>query len=101
MTGGGVGFGVAALLGGVLGQPWAAALTAGGLSALVIATTITWVIGRDSLRAREEVQQELEGVLDRLEQGEDLAPPPASWRRWVMDQARRFRVEITGSKGDG
>jgi hypothetical protein len=101
VTGGGVGFGVAALLGGVLGQPWAAALTAGGLSALVIATTITWVIGRYSLRAREEVQQELEGVLDRLEQGEDLAPPPASWRRWVMDQARRFRVEITGSKGDG
>ena len=84
-----------------MGLPWAVALTAGGISALVIAITSAWVIGRYSLRAREEVQQELGGVLDRLERGQDLAPPPASWRRWVMDQARRFRVEITGSKADG
>ena len=45
-------------------------------------------------------KEDLRHTLDRLEQGEDLTPPPASWRRWVMDQARRFRVEITGSKGD-
>ncbi len=100
VLGGGAGFGVAALLGGVLTLPWAAALTAGGITTSVVATATAWIIGRYALRAREEVQQELEGVLDRLEQGEDLAPPPASWRRWVMDQARRFRVEITGSKGD-
>ena len=100
VLGGGTGFGVAALLGGVFTLPWAVALTAAGISASLIVTATAWITGRYSLRAREEVQQELEGVLDRLEQGEDLAPPSASWRRWVMDQARRFRVEITGSKGD-
>ena len=76
------------------------ALAFGGLSAVVIAAATARVIGRYSMRAREEVQRELEGVLDRLEQGEDLAPPPASWRRWVMDPARRFRVEMAGSRGE-
>ena len=55
------------------------------------------VRGSRVVRASKE---DLRHTLDRLEQGEDRAPPPASWRRWVMDQARRFRVEITGSKGD-
>ena len=76
------------------------ALAFGGLSAVVIAAATARVIGRYSMRARVEVQRELEGVLDRLEQGEDLAPPPASWRRWVMDPARRFRVEMAGSRGE-
>ncbi len=101
VLGGGTAFGVAVLVGGVLGFPVAAALTAGGLSAVAIAAVAARITGRYSQRAREGVQQELEGVLDKLEQGGDLAPPPASWRRWVMDQARRFRVEITGSKGGG
>ena len=101
VLGGGTAFGVAALTGWVWALPVAVALALGGLSGVVITTATARIIGRYSWRAREEVQQELEGVLDRLEQGEDLAPPPASWRRWVMDQARRFRVEITGSQGDG
>ena len=98
--GGGTAFGVAALVGGVLALPVTVALMSGGLSAVVIVAVTARITGRYSRRAQEEVQREIEGVLDRLEQGEDLAPPPASWRRWVMDQARRFRVEITGSKGD-
>ena len=100
VLGGGTAFGVAVLAGGVFALPVAAALASDGLSAVVIAAVTARITGRYSRRAREEVQQEIEGVLDRLEQGEDLAPPPASWRRWLMDQARRFRVEITGSKGD-
>ena len=83
-----------------VGLPVGAALAFGGLSAVVIAAATARVIGRYSMRAREEVQRELEGVLDRLELGEDLAPPPTSWRRWVMDPARRFRVEIAGSRGE-
>ena len=83
-----------------VGLPVWAALAFGGLSAVVIAAVTAKVIGRYSMRAREEVQRELEGVLDRLEQGEDLAPPQASWRRWVMDPARRIRVEIAGSRGE-
>ena len=81
-----------------VGLPVGAAF--GGLSAVVIAAATARVIGRYSMRAREEVQRELEGVLDRLEQGEDLSPPPASWGRWVMDPARRFRVEMAGSRGE-
>ncbi len=100
VLGGGTAFGVAALAGWVLAVPLAGALALGGLSAVGTAAVTARIIGRYSRRAREQVRQELEGVLDRLEQGEDLAPPPASWRRWVTDQARRFRLEITGSKGD-
>ena len=100
VAGGATAFGVSALAGAVWALPILAAVSLGGISATAVAITTARVTGRYSRRAREEVQQELEGVLDRLEQGEDLTPPPASWRRWVMDQARRFRIEITGSKGD-
>ena len=101
VAGGATAFGVSALAGAVLALPILAAVSLGGISAAAVAITTARVTGRYARRAREEVQQELEGVLDRLEHGEDLTPPPASWRRWVMDQARRFRIEITGSKGDG
>ncbi len=101
LLGGGTAVGVAVLVSSVLALPTLAVLSLAGISAGVVAGSTAGIIGHYSRRAREEVQQELEGVLDRLEQGEDLAPPPASWRRWVMDQARRFRVEITGSGEDG
>jgi hypothetical protein len=38
----------------------------------------------------------MEGILDRLESGESLEPPPASWRRWVQ---RHFRDFLRESKG--
>ena len=100
LLGGGTGFGVAVLAGGVLALPALAAVCFGAVSAGAVALVTARITGRYSKTAREVVQQELEGVLDRLERGEDLAPPPASWRRWVMDQARRFRIEISGSKGE-
>lgn len=49
------------------------------------------VVGRATAQAHrrkyEEVRSELEGVLDQLEAGEPLSPPPASWRKWIE---RRF-----------
>ena len=101
LVGGGTASGVAFIAGGVLTLPALAVVSIAGISAAAVGLVVARITGHYSRRAREEVQQELEGVLDRLEQGEDLAPPPASWRRWVMDQARRFRVEISGSKEDG
>jgi hypothetical protein len=98
VLGGGAGFGAAALGAAWFLVPLAPALLFGGVAAVAVGVPTAWIIGRYSRRARREVEQELEGVLDRLEQGEDLAPPPASWRRWVTDQARRFRAEITGPK---
>ena len=44
-----------------VGLPVGAALAFGGLSPVVIAAATARVIGRYSMRAREEVQRELEG----------------------------------------
>lgn len=37
-------------------------------------------------RKRYEIDQEVEGILDKLETGESLKPPPPKWRRWIQDQ---------------
>jgi hypothetical protein len=91
-----VGFGTTAIFGSVLAVSpaglWHLGLMAGGAAALGVAR----VVSHYSRKRREEVKQELEGILDRLESGEDLSPPPASWRGWVTRQARRFRVELSG-----
>ena len=44
---------------------------------------ITFATGFYHKKKLLEVQTELEGVLDALELGESLEPPPASWRHWV------------------
>jgi hypothetical protein len=44
---------------------------------------IAWAFGRGHKKKLREVQNELEGVLDALETGAGLEPPPPSWRRWV------------------
>jgi hypothetical protein len=100
VLGGGWAVGFAVLASSWFSLPTLALVVIGGVTATAIGAITARITGHYSRRARKAVQQELEGVLDRLEQEEDLTPPPASWRRWVMDQARRFRVEITGSKGD-
>ena len=43
-------------------------------------------LGQSHKKKLLEVQAEIEGLLDRLEMGETLEPPPASWRRWVKRQ---------------
>lgn len=93
-AGGGVSFGLLLVLGGVLAPPipLLVALVSGGIAAVGVAV----LTGRASKRRHEEVRQELEGVLDSLERGDDLSPPPASWRRWVQRQAKRFRVDLLG-----
>jgi hypothetical protein len=50
-----------------------------------------------------EVRAEVEGVLDQLESGESLEPPPPSWRKWVERQfhgARRL-FEQDPERGGG
>ncbi len=49
-------------------------------------------------RYRERVAQvraEVEGVLDHLEDGRSLEPPPASWRRWVKRQFHGVARDLT------
>ena len=89
----------AALGGGVVGAAAGALVTVlggivtGGLITLAsVAGLITclgvWVaVGNGVVQRRRmktaQVIAEINGVLDRLETGEALEPPPASWRRWV------------------
>jgi hypothetical protein len=99
-TAAGVSFAVAAFFGSIIGLPvagaWSVGLVVGGAAALAVVR----ITGHYSRKRREEVRQELEGILDRLERGEDLSPPPASWRRWVKRQARRFKLELSGDDVD-
>lgn len=44
---------------------------------------IGFAVGRGHKRKVEEVRIEVEGILDALELGDSLEPPPSSWRRWV------------------
>jgi hypothetical protein len=79
----GFGIGFAAIASGgiaLLAVPLGVAVGAG------VAGGVTWAVGVSHKKKLLEVQAELEGLLDRMELGESLEPPPASWRRWVKRQ---------------
>ena len=78
----GSGIGVAVLTSG-LADPISAALGAvAGLGVLAGATTGFWAIARNKFRQwRKRTDDEINGVLDRLEKGDELRPPPAPWLR--------------------
>ncbi len=95
MAGAAAAFGVAALLTSVFAASILGAWSLGIAAAGAVALGVVRVTGRYSGKRREEVVQELEGILDRLERGEDLSPPPASWRRWVGHQARMFKLRLS------
>ncbi len=96
--GGGVGVGVALATVAPVG-----AAVAGGA---VIAGAVAWVSVRWSGRAHRrkalDVAAELEGILDRLQEGDSLEPPPSSWRKWVERQfhgARRLLDTLDDGSG--
>ncbi len=80
---GGVGAGVGVALGMATFAPTDWAVMTGVTIALAVGTLVLWAVGLHHRRQNREVRTELEGILDRLEEGETLEPPPASWRRWV------------------
>lgn len=47
-----------------------------------------------------EVRNEVEGVLDSLETGVSLEPPPASWRRWVKRQFHGVARDLVRDQDD-
>lgn len=94
-AGGMVGVGVALAVTGVLPVAAAVAVAVAGAGGVGYVSA-RW--GRSHVEKRHgEVKEELEGVLDRLEIGEGLEPPPASWRRWVQRQAKMLRVDLQGA----
>ncbi|MDT8342359.1 MAG: hypothetical protein RQ751_12670 [Longimicrobiales bacterium] len=96
MAGGGAG----ALAGGVAAGAGLAMVGPDGLAVaggLVVTAGLFALFNRLAAAAHRrrwrEILAEVEGLLDRLEAGESLEPPPASWRKWVERQfhgARRL-----------
>lgn len=80
-----------------MGLPMALGIGVGIFAAAAAAWGTVWAMARKSRRQLDEVRDEVEGVLDRLEAGEKLDPPPSSWRRWVRRQAKAFRVDLLGT----
>jgi hypothetical protein len=57
---------------------------AGGtvVAAAISGGSISWA-GSIQRRKLRDVLSEVEGILDKLETGESLEPPPPAWRQWV------------------
>lgn len=96
-AGGAAGFGGAALLASApLLLAGAAAMAAGSLAA----GAVVWQTGRSHRKKLDEVRAEMEGILDLLESGESLEPPPPSWRRWVKRNLGGMADDLFGTGGD-
>ncbi len=63
--------------------PVGLAVGAGVLLAGAVASGAAYMTGASAKKKLQEVKTELEGILDTLELGESLEPPPAAWRQWV------------------
>lgn len=73
--------------------PFEAAVVGGVAAAGGVSWLATGVAARAHRRKYAHVQAEIEGILDQLERGEALEPPPRAWRTWVERQfhgARRL-----------
>jgi hypothetical protein len=90
------GLGAAALL-SAAAMPLAILVGAGVLAGGGLAGGVTALTGRHYRNKMLEVRTEVEGILDRLESGESLEPPPPSWRRWVK---RHFHGVARDLRGD-
>ena len=91
-TAGGVGLGLAIAAAGPAALGVAAGILAGG----AFFGGLCWVTGYYHKRRLLEVRSEAEGILDRLEAGESLEPPPPSWRRWVRRHFHGVARELLG-----
>ena len=102
ITGGGVGVGMGIAVGVSLAAAAPVALAAGlGIAAGGgLASVVTYAIGTNHKKKLREVRDEVEGILDRLEMGESLEPPPASWRRWVKRNFHGVARDLMSKEGD-
>lgn len=97
--GGGIGVGVG--VGWTLATvaPVALGVAAGMALGSLILGGIAWGTGVRHKKRLLEVRAELEGILDRLEAGGSLEPPPPSWRRWVRRHFHGVAKDVLG-QGD-
>ena len=103
VLGGGTAGGVSGALVGVVtatAVPAALAISLGVVVGLGTCGGVGVAVGRGHQKRITQVRNEVEGVLDRLEIGESLEPPPASWRRWVRKQFHGVARDMTRTEKD-
>ena len=92
--------GVAAGWGVAMVAPLALGIAAGAVVGVGITSGLTYWVGVAHKRKVTEVRSEVEGVLDSLESGASLEPPPPSWRRWVKRHFHGMAKEFDWGGGD-
>ena len=96
-AGGGVGAGVGiAMAVGLTGGAAALGVALGIVVGTGVFGGICWASGNHHKKRLLQVRAEMEGILDRLEAGESLEPPPSSWRRWVRRHFHGVAKEFLG-----
>ena len=97
-----VGVGAGLGLGIALSSMWpiVLAVAAGAAVGLLGSAIVGTLMGSALSRRLGEVQSEVEGILDALESGGGLEPPPPAWRRWVRRHFHGVAREILGPELD-
>ncbi|MDH3270158.1 MAG: hypothetical protein OEN56_02425 [Gemmatimonadota bacterium] len=101
--GGGVAAGAVGMISGMLvaaAAPLALAVGAGVFAGAVVWTGIGSAVAVTHKKKVLEVRNEVEGVLDDLEVGRSLEPPPSSWRRWVKRNFHGVARDLTRHDDD-
>ena len=96
----GVGIGIAAGASLAAVAPILVASGVGIAAGGSLAGIITYAVGVNHKKKLGEVRAEVEGILDRLELGDGLEPPPASWRRWVKRNFHGVARDLMGKDED-
>jgi hypothetical protein len=78
--------------------PVAVAAAAGVALGAGVWSAIFFGTGAAHRRKVEDVRSEAEGVLDALETGASLEPPPPAWRKWVKRHFHGVAREILGDE---
>lgn len=76
--------------------PIALGIAAGAAVGSVVWSGIAIATGRGHRNKVADVRAEVEGVLDALEHGVSLEPPPPSWRRWVKRNFHGVARDLMG-----